>query len=77
MLRGGMDDLDRRNKPVTNFEKILKETTVRDIVEAMQESFVGSCSECPARPICDTVAEDDDRSCIDILEAWLESEAEE
>jgi len=59
---------------MTNFEKI-KEMSVEEIAEQIiNATNLSDCNMCPAATVCENCR---DKSCLEILKEWLESEAEE
>lgn len=61
---------------MTNFEKILRGTSIADMADALSASFEGQCGECPAQLICQSVEDESDVGCTDVLKLWLNMEAE-
>lgn len=62
---------------VTNFEKILAETSKLDLAAAFSECYAGQCSQCPALELCRKVEDEDDVGCHDVMLRWLDMEAGE
>lgn len=62
---------------MTNFEKILRETTRQDMAEALSAYFEAQCDQCPAHAICVEYGEEDEVGCSDLLLKWLDMEAAE
>lgn len=62
---------------MTNFEKILRETTRQDLAEALSDRFASQCKLCPAYALCVEYGEDDEVGCVDVQLKWLDMEAEE
>lgn len=60
---------------MTNFERILRETTLDDMVWAMHECYPGHCDECPAHELCAQQDETSNVTCTEVLEMWLREEA--
>ena len=60
---------------MTNFEKILRETTKADVADALSANYVGQCSQCPALELCRKVEDESDVGCTDVMLRWLDMEA--
>lgn len=60
---------------MTNFEKLLRDTTKEDMAAALSVCFEGQCDECLARLICESVEDESDIGCTDVMLRWLDQEA--
>lgn len=62
---------------MTNFEKLLRETSKENLAEALMEKYNGSCVACPALELCDSIPEEEMHiGCRGVLLRWLEMDVE-